>query len=92
MEPTDVGTVGAILVNMGVVTGLTEAVKRALGPNFSTERWGPLLSIVMGIATGVAGAQLGWYDAPIGTAALQGITAGLGGAGIYAGARSPSRS
>lgn len=76
---------------MGVVAGLTEAIKRALGPSFSTERFGPALSIGVGVVTAVGGAQLGWYDAPAGIAVLTGITAGLGGAGLYQNIKSPSR-
>lgn len=72
-----------ITVNMAVVAGGVEAIKRAIGPSFSSERFGPLLSLVVGVASATGGTYLGWYEMPIGIAVLQGVIAGLSASGLY---------
>lgn len=72
-----------VLINMGIVAGLTEAVKRCFGTAFSSERFGPLLALTIGVGTAVGGAQLGWYEPDPGRAVLQGIIAGLSASGLY---------
>jgi len=72
-----------ILVNAGLVVGLVEALKRALGPALDVERFGPLLALAVGLVTAQAGVALEWYDATHGEAVLIGIIAGVSAAGLY---------
>ena len=72
-----------ILVNMGLVAGTVEAIKRAMGPAFSTERFGPLLALAVGVGLAQGGAYAGWYDTTPGMAVLQGLIAGLSASGLY---------
>lgn len=83
----EVETATGILVNAGLVAGLVEALKRALGSGFNADRFGALLAIVVGVLTANAGAAMDWYDATLGQATLVGLTAGLAAGGIYAGSK-----
>ena len=80
MEPS---AAAEILVNMGLVAGSVEAIKRAFGPRFSTERFGPILALVVGVGLAEAGAYAGWYTTTPGMAVLQGLIAGLSASGLY---------
>ena len=64
----------ALLVS--VVTGLTEAIKRAVGERL-TKRWTPVAAIVIGVLLAVV-AQLSLID---------GLVIGLSGVGLYSGGR-----
>lgn len=82
-----------ILINAGLVAGLVEAIKRGLGARFDSERFGPLLAILVGVLTAVGGVFGGWYasDLELGGAILVGIIAGLTAAGIYRTTQSAAR-
>ncbi len=79
----DTTAAAEILVNMGLVAGAVEAIKRALGPSFSSERFGPLLALVVGVGLAEGGAYAGWYETSPGLAVLQGLIAGLSASGLY---------
>lgn len=81
----DTTTALAILVNAGLITGLVEAIKRALGDHFNSDRWGPLLSLAVGEATAIGGVYAGWYSdvQQLGPAILVGLVAGLTSSGLY---------
>lgn len=72
-----------VLVGAGLVAGIVEAIKRGLGPGFNSDRWGALLALAVGVASGLAGVFLGWYELPYGQAVLAGLTAGLTASGLY---------
>lgn len=72
-----------LAANIALVAGLTEAVKRALGPSFSSERFGPMLALVIGVATYEAGAYSGVYDMELAPAVISGLISGLSAAGLY---------
>lgn len=78
-----------ILINMGLVAGLVEAIKRVFGTAFSSERFGPILSLIVGVGTAQVGAYLNWYDATVGEAAYIGLIAGLTASGLYRTVKSP---
>jgi hypothetical protein len=71
-----------LLTNMGLVAGIVETLKRAIGPSFSSERFGPLLALSVGVGVAIGGRYAGWYDTAIGNAIFQGIIAGLSASGL----------
>jgi len=86
----------SVLVNAGVVAGILEALKRAGTGVVDFDRFGHLVSLVVGIATACAGVALGWFDAAevqitYGDAVLYGLLAGLAASGIFRTAREASR-
>lgn len=68
-----------------VTTALVEVFVRALGPGFNTDRFGPLLALVVGVTvTVVATAALGFTAVPnLAQAVLTGIFAGASAMGIH---------
>ncbi len=79
-----------LLVNAGLVAGLVEAIKRALGPRYDSERFGSLFTLAVGVAMALAGVELGWYRPQVtsGEAVLAGLVAGLTASGLYRGVTS----
>jgi hypothetical protein len=79
MVISDLLTIGGSMV---IVTIFTEVVKRTIAMSEAqVTRFGPLLAIVLGIATSVAAALAPVGDVP--AAALTGLLAGAGASGIY---------
>lgn len=79
-------TSGAI----GLVIGLTEAIKRAVALE---ERWAPLLAVIIGVGLAFLGSAAGLVlPKPVGAlAAWYGIVAGLAAAGLYSGFKATMR-
>ena len=71
-----------LLTNMGLVAGIVETAKRAIGPRFRSERFGPLLALTVGVGVAIGGMYAGWYDNQLGDAIFQGIIAGLSASGL----------
>jgi uncharacterized membrane protein (DUF441 family) len=84
MDPTlqTVLTVGGL---SAVVSILEEIIVRAVGPDFDTDRWGPLLALLLGVVIALV-ASYGLdlvTKASIMSAALTGIVAGGAAMGIH---------
>jgi len=80
-----------VLLNMGVVGIVVEALKRILGPRFDSDRYGLGMALVVGIGVALGGVALDWYDAEYGQAILGGLLAGGSVAGFYGGTKDTVR-
>lgn len=69
--------------NIALVAGLTEAVKRGLGSRFSSERFGPLLALAIGVGTFTGGTYTGVYSGELAPSVVAGLISGLSAAGLY---------
>jgi hypothetical protein len=89
MDTTELLTLGGVAI---VVTILTEVIKRALAmSDEAVARFGPLLSVVLGVAIGLGAAF--YQAADLLSGVLTGLLAGASASGIYSyakGVRSPT--
>lgn len=69
--------------NIALVAGLTEAVKRAMGTRFSSERFGPILALLIGVGTFTGGTYAGVYEGNLAPSVVAGLISGLSASGLY---------